>query len=144
MANEVTRRNNYGWGIDPFFDNLEDRFFGSLMPDSVQKNLKTDIEETDKAYIAKVDLPGVDKKDIHLNYSNGVLNINCNKQEFNDHEDKNGNVLMSERNYGTMSRSYRLPNVDQSKINAEYQAGVLKVTLPKTTETQNTNNIEIQ
>lgn len=144
MANDLARRNNYGFGMDPFFDNLEDRFFNSWLPDSAQRELKTDIQETQKAYIAKVDLPGVDKKDIQMNYTNGTLNISCKKQDFNDHEDKDGNLLMSERNYGTMHRSYRLPNVDQNKINAEYHDGVLKVTLPKTTETQSTNNIEIQ
>lgn len=142
MANELTRRNN-GWGLDPFFDNLEDRFFGALMP-GTEQGLKTDIKETDKAYIAKVDLPGVDKKDIRMNYTDGVLNIDCKKQDFNDHQDKDGNLLMSERSYGAMSRSYRLPNVDQGKINAEYKDGVLKVTLPKATEIKDHNQIEIQ
>ncbi|GAF38887.1 small heat shock protein [Agrilactobacillus composti DSM 18527 = JCM 14202] len=143
MANEVTRRNNVDWGMDPFFDNLEDHFFGSMAPE-VQKNLKTDIQDTDKAYIAVVDLPGVNKQDIQMNYEDGVLNINVNKSNFVDHEDKQGNLLLSERSYGTMSRSFRLPNVDQAHISAEYNNGVLKITLPKTTEVQGNGNIEIQ
>lgn len=143
MANEVTRRNNWGWGLDPFFDNLASRFFNPLMQTEDQA-LKTDIQETDKAYIAAIDLPGVAKKDVHLNYDQGILNVSCKKAAYTDHEDKDGNVLLSERNYGTMSRSYRLPNVDQDKINAEFKNGVLKVTLPKVTAANGTQNIDIQ
>ncbi|MCH4172371.1 MAG: Hsp20/alpha crystallin family protein [Lactobacillus sp.] len=145
MANEMMRRRNLDWGMDPFFENLGDRFLGSMMPEMMQqKDLKTDIQDTDKAYIAMIDLPGVDKQNIHMNYENGVLNISCKKDDFTDHEDKQGNLMLSERTSGSMSRSYRLPNVDQSQISAEFNNGVLKVTLPKTTNVQGSGNIEIQ
>ncbi|MCD2257049.1 Hsp20/alpha crystallin family protein [Agrilactobacillus fermenti] len=144
MANEVQRRRNYDWGLDPFFDNLQHRFLDSMFPEDMNQNLKTDIQETDKSYICEVDLPGVEKNDIHMNYNDGILNINAKKQSFVDHDDKNGNMMLSERSYGALSRSYRLPNVDASKIKAEFNNGVLKVTLPKLTEIQNGSNIDIQ
>ncbi|WP_390406254.1 Hsp20/alpha crystallin family protein [Lacticaseibacillus jixiensis] len=135
MANEMMRRND--WLDDPFFDNLGRHFFGSFMPTQAQSEaLKTDITETDTDYVAKVDMPGIDKEDIKLNYQDNILSISAKKSSFNDHQDKDGNTLMSERSYGAMSRSYRLPNVDDKKIKAAYNDGVLTITLPKLTETQ--------
>lgn len=132
MANEIMNRDN--WLTDPFFDDLSSRFFDRFMPSDTSRVLKTDIKETDKSYVAKVDVPGIDKQDIHLNYQDNILNISVNKKDVNDHADSNGNVLMSERSYGAMSRSYRLPNVDEQNIKAQYDKGVLTITLPKLTE----------
>lgn len=142
MANEMMRRND--WLDDPFFGDFGRRFFEDFAPRQVSAVLKTDIKETDKAYVAKVDVPGIDKKDIQLNYQDNVLNISVKKANFNDHEDSKGNLLMSERQYGAMSRSYRLPNVDEGNIKADYDAGVLTITLPKLTEvTQDPHHIDI-
>lgn len=145
MANEVTRRND--WLADPFFDRVGRNFFDGFAPADWHSDrvLKTDIKESDKDYVAKVDVPGISKDDIHLNYQDNVLNISVKKDDFTDHEDDKGNVLMSERNYGAMSRSYRLPNVDEENIKAAYDKGVLTVTLPKLTSKPSSNHqIDIQ
>ncbi|HAJ54814.1 MAG TPA: molecular chaperone, partial [Lactobacillus sp.] len=71
-----------------------------------------------------------------LNYHDGILSINVHKDDITDHADKSGNVMMSERSYGTMSRSYQLPNVDDSNIKANYKDGVLNITCPKLTESK--------
>ncbi|KRK73976.1 heat shock protein Hsp20 [Lacticaseibacillus nasuensis JCM 17158] len=142
MANELMRRND--WLDDPFFGDFGRRFFADFAPAQASQVLKTDIKETDKSYIAKVDVPGIEKQDIQLNYQDNVLNIGVKKAGFDDHEDKDGNLLMSERHYGSMSRSYRLPNVDEANIKASYDKGVLTITLPKLTEvTQDPHHIEI-
>ncbi|MFD1485463.1 Hsp20/alpha crystallin family protein [Lacticaseibacillus baoqingensis] len=144
MANEMMRRND--WLEDPFFDNLGRRFFEDFMPTrtAADQVLNTDIKETDHDYVAKVDVPGIAKDDIKLNYQDNILNISVKKNDFNDHEDKDGNLLMSERHYGAMSRSYRLPNVDEAAIKAAYADGVLTITLPKLTEAHHDNHqIEI-
>ena len=135
MANEMMRRND--WLEDPFFDNLGRRFFDNFMPTATADQvLKTDITENDTDYVAKIDVPGIDKADIKLNYQDNILSVSVKKASFNDHQDKDGNTLMNERRYGAMSRSYRLPNVDEKTIKAAYADGVLTVTLPKLTETQ--------
>ncbi|WP_407894939.1 Hsp20/alpha crystallin family protein [Lacticaseibacillus sp. N501-2] len=139
MANEVVRRND--WLEDPFFDTLGRRFFDGFLPSSgSEQSLKTDINETDDAYIAKVDMPGINKNDIKLNYQDNVLSVSVTKSDFNDHQDKNGNTLMSERSYGAMSRSFRLPNVDEANIKAQYTDGVLTINLPKLTDTAEANH----
>ncbi|KRM71615.1 Hsp20/alpha crystallin family protein [Lacticaseibacillus brantae] len=146
MANEVARSND--WLTDPFFGDMGRQFFNGFMPERAVLNdrvLKTDIKETDKAYVAKVDVPGIDKKDIQLHYQNNVLSISVKKDDFTDHEDSEGNLLMSERNYGQMSRSYRLPNVDEQNIDAQYADGVLTINLPKlTSQPDNSHHIEIK
>ncbi|KRO16294.1 Hsp20/alpha crystallin family protein [Lacticaseibacillus saniviri] len=145
MANNLSRRND--WLTDPVFGDMGRRFFDGFLPTQNpigDRVLKTDIKDTDKAYIAKVDVPGIDKKDIQLNYQDNVLSISVKKDDFTDHEDEEGNLLMSERNYGRMSRSYRIPNVDEGAITAAYDAGVLTVTLPKLTgKPESTHQIDI-
>lgn len=136
MANEISRRND--WSLDPLFDEFSRRFFGDQTPRMFNRDdvLKTDIKDTKDAYVAKVDVPGIDKDEIKLNYQNSVLAISVTKHDFDDHADKDGNLLMSERRYGSMSRSYRLPNVDEKAIKAKYDAGVLTITLPKLTASE--------
>lgn len=121
-------------------------WIGQHLPSPARPSrLLTDVKETKDAYEVHVDVPGIDKNNIKMNYHDGVLSINVHKDDITDHADKNGNVMMSERNYGTMSRSYQLPNVDASNIKAAYQDGVLNITMPKLTESKESgHNIEIQ
>ncbi|MFT8397364.1 MAG: Hsp20/alpha crystallin family protein [Schleiferilactobacillus harbinensis] len=153
MATDMMTRRNNALMNDTFFDNLALRFFNPIVGDweepsissTAVNGLLTDVKETKDAYITRVDIPGVDKNDIKLNYHDNVLSINVPKNDVEDHADKNGNVLMSERSSGTMSRSYQLPNVDVKNIKADFEKGVLTVTLPKLTESKETGrNIEIQ
>ena len=76
-------------------------------------------------------MPGVDKKDIALNFKDDVLTVDAKRDSFSDESDPKGNIITSERDYGTYSRSYRLPQVDGKAISAKYEDGVLTVTLPK-------------
>ncbi|ERL65700.1 Hsp20/alpha crystallin family protein [Schleiferilactobacillus shenzhenensis] len=152
MATDMMTRRNNALMNDTFFDNLARRFFAPvddweepIISSTAVNGLLTDVKETKDAYITRVDIPGVDKNDIKLNYHDNVLNINVTKNDIEDHADKNGNVLMSERSTGTLSRSYQLPNVDVKGIKADYDKGVLTVTLPKLTDTKESgHNIEIQ
>lgn len=151
--NEMTTRHN-NWVSDPFFSELGRRFFGpeaSWFDDwddgittTAMNGLPTDVKETKKAYAISVDVPGVKKDDIKLSYKDNVLTINVNKNTISDHTDKDGNLLMSERAYGSSSRSYKLPDVDTTNIKAHVDNGVLSINLPKLTETANAeHNIEI-
>ena len=79
----------------------------------------------------KVDVPGIEKQNINLSYDHDVLSIAVKHEEQADHSDKEGNMLMSERSYGRMSRSSRLPSVDEGKISAKVSDGVLTIDLPK-------------
>ena len=82
------------------------------------------------------DLPGVDKKDIALNYDNNYLTIEAKKDESNDQKDDKGNYIRRERSYGSFSRSFDISDVDADHISAEYKNGVLEMILPKTQTTK--------
>lgn len=141
MANELQRR-------DGLFDNLMNMrnfFDDGFFPTNNSDYMKSDIEETPEKYDVKIDMPGFDKKDIHVNYADNILTVSGHRDTFDDHTDKKGNVIQSERRYGQMSRSYRLPDVDLEKVSAKYNDGVLTLELPKlNVENQNGTHIEIE
>ncbi|MCI1975229.1 MAG: Hsp20/alpha crystallin family protein [Limosilactobacillus sp.] len=142
MANDLTRRNNFLDNMMNMRNWMNDDFFSDLTP--VEDHMKTDIEENDKQYSVKIDMPGFDKKDIHISYANNVLTITGHRDTFSDDADKEGHLLHSERRYGQMSRQYRLPDVERKNIKAHYENGVLALTLPKMqAEGDNDTRIEI-
>lgn len=141
MANEITNETN-DRPLDPF-DRLARQVFGNYPSTFSDKVLRTDIKEREHDYVVAIDVPGIEKKDIHLNYDNDTLSISVRKDSFGDHEDKDGNLLMSERHYGRMNRSYRLPNVDSSGITAKNDNGILTITLPKRADSA-ASHIEIE
>lgn len=140
MANALMNRNNFNM-LDPF-ERMAQSFWAPF--EGLDQALKTDISETDDQYQVKVDVPGIDKKDVKLDYRNNVLSIRVQKQSFVDHEDKDQNVVMNERRAGTLQRQYALPNVAVDKISAAQTDGVLTITLPKTAPTTNAGHIDIQ
>lgn len=142
MSNDLMNRLNRLADSDDFFNNFGRSFFNSW--NNEMKSLKSDIKETKKEYIVKIDMPGVDKKDIALNFKDDILTVDARRDAFNKESDPKGNIITSERDYGTYRRSYRLPKVDSNGISAKYENGVLTVTLPKTKEEiDKTHNIEI-
>jgi HSP20 family protein len=89
-----------------------------------------DVSETKKELIVEAEVPGMDKKDIRINLSNGVLTIQGEKKHEKKEEKENYHRL--ERRYGAFSRTMRLPvEVDPDKVDATYKNGLLTVTLPK-------------
>ena len=112
-----------------FDDFLTEPTFGSSNVPAV------DVRETDSEYLMEVELPGLTEKDVEVKLEKTLLTISSNKAESKE-EKKNGYV-MRERRQSRFSRSFVLPEgIDSEKIAAEFKNGVLKVTLPKTTEAQ--------
>lgn len=130
MTNEVMNRNDL---MRNFFNNDNWMNFPAIFEDNFMTDsaLKTDIKENDHDYQVTVEVPGLDKKDINVRYDNDVLTISGKKDSFSDEADKDGNTLMSERNYGSFTRQYRLPRVNAAGIKGKYENGVLAITLPK-------------
>ena len=94
---------------------------------------RIDVKETDKEILIAAELPGTNEKDISLTLQNGVLTIQGEKKVEYDEEKENYHVM--ERSYGSFPRSLRLPDtVDEDKVEARFENGVLKVSLPKRAE----------
>ena len=106
----------------------------------------TDIQDTGKEYILETELPGFKKEDIHVEVQDGVLTISAKHEEKQDEQDeKSGKYVRRERRYGSYQRSFTLDGVDPKSIQAAYENGVLKLTLPKEQPTvPETHRIEIQ
>jgi len=113
-----------------FFDGFLDEFGLPEMADEKQWLPKVDVSETDDHVIVKAEVPGMDKKDINITMSDGILTIRGEKKQ--EKEEEKENYRFVERSYGSFSRSLRVPNgVDGNKIEAGYKDGVLKVVIPK-------------
>jgi HSP20 family protein len=130
MAN-VTR-------YDPFNDLVDDFFKGFLVRpvayegrgNEVLPRMKVDVAEKNGAYVVKGELPGVRKEDIHVTVDGAQVTLEAEvKQEKSTEEER---VLHTERTYGKVSRAFTLPQeIDESKVQAKFQDGVLELTLPK-------------
>lgn len=91
----------------------------------------TDITETKDKVIVKVDLPGLEAGDVQLSISGDLLTVKGEKKQ--EHEEKDEHHHYVERSYGSFQRSFRLPvEVEADKVQARFDKGVLRITLPKT------------
>ena len=89
-----------------------------------------DIFETESEIVVKAEVPGMDRKDITLNLENNVLTLRGERRFLKETKDENYHRI--ERSYGGFSRAFSIPvTVDDEKIRADYQDGVLKIVLPK-------------
>ena len=89
-----------------------------------------DIYESDDAFVATADLPGLRKDDIDVSIEDNVLTVS-GERKFEKSE-KEGTFRRVERSYGTFRRSFTLPRgVESSKVEAKFKDGVLNLTLPK-------------
>jgi HSP20 family protein len=92
-----------------------------------------DVRENTTSVVVEAELPGVDEKDVTVTLANGVLTIKGEKKQ--EKEEKGENYYLSERSFGSFERSVRLPDsVDEGKVEAKFDKGVLKVTAAKKPE----------
>ena len=90
--------------------------------------LKTNIRKEGNDYVYEIDVAGYNKDDIVLNYEDGYLIIETKINKHNSYS--NDNYIHQERYNGTCSRSFYIGEIDESKINAKYNNGLLTVTFP--------------
>jgi HSP20 family protein len=117
-------------------DRLWDRFFAEepLGKGFVGEWSPTvDVSETKNELLVKVELPGLDAKDIDINITGDQLTIKGEKKKEEEEKDEHHHHV--ERYYGAFQRSIRLPvNVQRDEVEATFEKGVLRVKLPKTEE----------
>jgi HSP20 family protein len=103
-----------------------------------------DVTEEDKEVRISAELPGMDEKDIDVTVRNNILTIQGEKKQ--EQEEKQKGFYRKESSYGTFRRVIDLPaEVDESKAEAEFKKGILRIRLPKTAEAQTkTKKIKIK
>jgi HSP20 family protein len=91
---------------------------------------RINVSETEAAVEIEAELPGLDEKDVEVLLNEDVLTIKGEKKD--EREEKKKDYHLMERSYGSFQRSIRLPyDVDPGTINAAFNKGILKITLPK-------------
>ena len=92
-----------------------------------------DIYETEQSVVLKVEVPGVEQKDLDIRIENNTITIRGERRF--EKEVKEENFHRVERRYGSFQRSFTLPNtVNSENVTADYENGLLKVTLAKRAE----------
>jgi HSP20 family protein len=148
--NNLTRFNPFAElaRFDPFLD-VDDVMNKLMMRPLLREGLemepqiKMDVKEADGQYLVKAEIPGVKKDDIHVTVEGNRVSISAEVKH--EKEAKEGErVIRCERSYGMASRSFTLADeVDQSKVQAKYDNGVLELTLPKKAGSSSRKEISI-
>jgi HSP20 family protein len=126
------------------FSTLQDRvnriFRESYSPEGPGDALTTanfappvDVYEDEQGVTLNIEVPGIDEKDIDVSIENNTLTVRGERTL--EKEEKEENFQRVERQYGSFTRSFTLPNsVDLEQVSAHYNKGVLKIRLAKKAE----------
>jgi HSP20 family protein len=127
--------------VDRLFDDFTGGFwglpFGRSMPELARGMFaggevtpQIDVKETADSFQVTAELPGLAEKDVAVTIADNVLTLKGEKKA--EREEKGENYHLSERSFGSFTRSVQLPTtVDQDKITAQFDKGVLTIALPK-------------
>ena len=133
LANKNTGSNfpSLSW-----FDDFTLNDFPSLFSSNFNTGIslpKVNIKEVADAFIVEMAVPGMKKSDFDINLDNQILSISAEVKE--EHKDDDEGYSRREFGYSSFKRSFTLPDsVDDSKINANYNEGILNIHLPKREE----------
>lgn len=113
-----------------FFD-----FESELLPARLGINVPSvNVTETSKDYLLELAAPGLERKDFDVQLQNHTLIISAEKEE--EKKEKEGKYARREYSFNSFVRSFTLPDdIKESSIDARYENGVLKVSIPKQKET---------
>ncbi len=106
---------------------LNDYFDMFNMPIN-KEYMKTDIYEKEGKYYLEIDLPGVKKDNIKINYENGYLSISAEKNNLSSGPNT---YVRRERFYGEIKRSFYIGMKKETDLKANYINGILTITFPK-------------
>ncbi len=134
----LTRQNPFS-DLRTLQNRLFEPFFGrfNFLDDSMTTGSwapPVDVAEDSERIHVKVEVPGMEEKDLRVNYEDGLLTVSGERQ-FENRDDRNYHRI--ERAYGSFVRTFSLPrSVDASKIMANYRNGVLEIEIPKKEESK--------
>lgn len=100
------------------------------LPDGTGFSPLVELKNNTDHYELAIELPGIEDKDIDVQFADGILSVSGEKRE--EKQEKSGDRLISERSYGSFQRRFSLPpDVDPEKIDGKFRHGVLKITMGK-------------
>lgn len=123
-----------------YLDDIFDDFISSRK----DQHMKCDIYEKGGDYHIEMDIPGFNKDEISVETKDGYLTITAEKKSEVNEDDKEKNYIRRERSYGKYERSFYLGDLDEDKIDATFENGMLKLVVPKKEEVDSKKVIEIK
>lgn len=134
---------NFIQSINDEISSILNRNFDSYFPEYIYNDdvykcaMPVEIEEKDKEYFIKAELPGIKKEDLDIDLEKNRLTISAKREE--EHKEDSKGFRKSEFKYGEFSRTVYFPEeIDIDKTNAKLEHGILKIEAPKI-ETKNNN-----
>jgi HSP20 family protein len=119
--------------IERVFDRMSSQF-EPLEGDLFEGTVAVDVEDAGDAYVVTADLPGYEREDVDVQLTGRRLTLSAERDESAADESgtEDGRYIRRERHHRSVSRTVRLPDaVDETGTEAQYNNGVLTVTLPK-------------
>ncbi|NLY77677.1 MAG: Hsp20/alpha crystallin family protein [Tissierellia bacterium] len=134
--------------LDDMFDNMVDYMFNNIFNEKgynllAHSPMKVDIKEYEDKYLLEAELPGVNKEDINVEIRDDILTIWVERKE--EIKEERENYIRRERRYGSLRRSFPVDDVEQDKIEARFENGILYLDLPKRKDARDkVNRIQIR
>ncbi len=124
-------KRNSDWFVPANVDSLFDRFFNDGFGNTRSVFVpRTDISENEKGFEIQLAVPGMKKEDFTVDLKNGKLTISGERKFNNEEKGKNYHSIQTE--FGSFKKSFQLPdNVNEKKIEASYEDGILNISIPK-------------
>ena len=135
----------FRWFGEDFFAPMMRDDLVPPLPPHIMNSFKVDVKDLGSSYEISAELPGMKKENIHLDYRDNYLTIAARTDVTEEKKDSAGNYIHRERRTGSVSRSFYVDDIDDSKISAEFKDGILKIDLPKIDKTtKKSSSIEIK
>ncbi|GGH38177.1 Hsp20/alpha crystallin family protein [Paenibacillus segetis] len=122
-------------------DVFNDDFFAPIKSSTM--SFRTDIRESEQAYLIEAELPGFKKEEIDIDFTNPYLTIKAVRKEDNTEENNEHQIVRRERRYGEYVRRFYVQDIEEEGIRASLKDGMLMLEVPKRNKTQG-KRIEIQ
>ncbi|ULO07347.1 Hsp20/alpha crystallin family protein [Paenibacillus sp. 19GGS1-52] len=120
---------------------FNDDFFAPIKSSTVV--FRTDIRESEQAYLIEAELPGFKKEEIDIDYANSYLTIKALRKEEDTEENQEHQIVRRERRYGEYVRRFYVQDISEEGIRASLKDGLLTLEVPKRKKLQS-KRIEIQ
>lgn len=129
-----------------FDDAFDDPFFANQNWTTQAANaMSTDVKEKDGNYELSMELPGFDKKDVHVQLRDGNLTVSAVRNSDQEKKDQEGRIIRRERVEGSRTRSFYVgDDLKPTDIKASFKNGVLTLTFPKELEAPKQENQTVQ